>query len=65
MFPLISRVEVIAARARGMRCLGVSTITNLAAGISPAKLSHAEVMETAERVRGALTALVEGVVSRA
>ncbi len=57
-------VEVIAARARGMRCLGVSTITNLAAGISPTKLSHAEVMETAERVRGALTALVEGVVTR-
>jgi purine-nucleoside phosphorylase len=57
-------VEVIAARARGMRCLGVSTITNLAAGISPTRLSHAEVMETAARVRGALTALVEGVVTR-
>jgi purine-nucleoside phosphorylase len=56
-------VEVIAARARGLQCLGVSTITNLAAGISPTKLSHAEVMETAERVRGALTALVEGVVA--
>jgi purine-nucleoside phosphorylase len=56
-------VEVIAARARGMRCLGVSTITNLAAGISPTKLSHAEVMETAARVRDALTALVEGVVA--
>jgi purine-nucleoside phosphorylase len=56
-------VEVIAARARGMRCLGVSTITNLAAGISPPKRSHAEVMETAARVRDALTALVEGVVA--
>ncbi|HET8623889.1 MAG TPA: purine-nucleoside phosphorylase [Gemmatimonadales bacterium] len=58
-------VEVIAARARGLRCLGISTITNLAAGISPTKLSHAEVMETAERVRGSLTAVVEGVVARA
>ena len=57
-------VEVIAARAHGMRCLGISTITNLAAGISPTRLSHAEVMGTAERVRGALTALVEGVVAR-
>jgi purine-nucleoside phosphorylase len=58
-------VEVIAARARGMRCMGVSTITNLAAGISPARLSHDEVMETAARVGGALTALVEGVVAAA
>lgn len=58
-------VEVIAARARGMRCLGISTVTNLAAGISPTRLSHDEVMETAARVRGALTALVEGVVAGA
>jgi purine-nucleoside phosphorylase len=58
-------VEVIAARAGGMRCMGVSTITNLAAGISRTKLSHDEVMETAARVRGALTALVEGVVAAA
>ena len=57
-------VEVIAARARGMRCLAVSTITNLAAGISPAKLSHSEVMETAERVKGELGALIEGIVER-
>lgn len=57
-------VEVIAARARGMRCLAISTITNLAAGISPTKLSHAEVMETAERVKGELGSLVEGIVER-
>ena len=57
-------VEVIAARARGMRCLAISTITNLAAGISPAKLSHAEVMETAERVKGELGTLIEGIVER-
>jgi purine-nucleoside phosphorylase len=57
-------VEVIAARARGLKCLGFSVITNLAAGISPTKLHHAEVMETANRVRNELAALVEGVIQR-
>ncbi|MGH7510406.1 MAG: purine-nucleoside phosphorylase [Gemmatimonadales bacterium] len=57
-------VEVIAARARGVRCLGFSVITNLAAGISPRKLDHAEVMETANRVTGELSALLEGVIER-
>ena len=57
-------VEVIAARARGLRCLGFSVITNLAAGISPHKLGHEEVMETANRVRNELAALVEGVIER-
>lgn len=58
-------LEVIAARARGMRCLGVSTITNLGCGITPEKLSHAEVMEAAARVREPLGALIEGVVAGA
>ena len=57
-------VEVIAARARGIRCLGFSVVTNLAAGLSPKKLDHAEVMETANRVSGELGALVEGVIAR-
>lgn len=57
-------LEVVAARARGMRCLGFSTVTNSAAGISPAKLSHAEVMEVANAVRGDLGRLVEGIVAR-
>lgn len=56
--------EVIAARALGMECLGVSTITNLASGIGRDPLSHAEVMETARRVRAGLGALLEGVVER-
>jgi purine-nucleoside phosphorylase len=56
-------VEVIAARARGMRCLAFSTITNPAAGITGERLSHAEVMEVAARVSGDLERLVEGVVS--
>lgn len=58
-------LEVIAARARGMRCVGFSTVTNAAAGISPTKLSHAEVMEVANRVRDDLGRLVEGVIARA
>ena len=58
-------VEVIAARARGIRCLGISTITNAAAGTTAAKLSHAEVMEVADRVKGELGAIVAEVVKRA
>jgi purine-nucleoside phosphorylase len=42
--------EVIMARAMGMRCFGVSCLTNYAAGISPEPLSHDEVIETTERV---------------
>ena len=57
-------VEVIAARARGLRCFGVSTVTNPAAGTTAAKLSHAEVMEVAERVKEDLGSLLEGVIER-
>ena len=56
--------EVIVARARGMRVLGCSTITNLAAGISPAKLSHEEVLAAGKQVAGDLERLVRGVVRR-
>lgn len=56
--------EVITARARGMRCLGFSTITNLAAGISPTPLSHQEVLEVGRRVGQSLGAIVKGVVRR-
>lgn len=56
-------VEVIVARARGIRCLAFSTITNPAAGITAERLSHAEVMEVAARVSGDLEKLVEGVVA--
>ncbi len=57
-------IEVIAARARGLRCLGFSVVTNLASGISPTKLNHEEVMETAGRVTGDLGALIEGIIER-
>jgi len=54
--------EVIAARARGIRCLGFSSITNVAAGLSAAKLSHEEVLAAGNRLAGHLAALVKGVV---
>ena len=57
-------VEVICARARGLKCLGFSVVTNLAAGLSPTKLDHHEVMEAAKRVTGELTAVLEGVIAR-
>jgi purine-nucleoside phosphorylase len=56
--------EVITARARGMRCLGFSTITNLAAGISPNPLSHHEVLEVGRQVGQSLGSIVKGVVRR-
>ncbi|HTY86911.1 MAG TPA: purine-nucleoside phosphorylase [Candidatus Acidoferrum sp.] len=43
--------EAIAARQCGLNVAAISCITNLAAGISQGKLSHAEVLETAERVK--------------
>lgn len=56
--------EVIVARALGMRVAGISCITNLAAGISPHPLSHAEVLETTTRVASRFEALVERFVER-
>lgn len=54
--------EVIAARARGMRVLGISTITNVAAGISTEALSHDEVLAAGEKMSDRLKTLVRGVV---
>jgi purine-nucleoside phosphorylase len=51
--------EVIVARAVGMRVAGVSCITNLASGISPHPLSHAEVLETTAMVADRFEGLVE------
>jgi purine-nucleoside phosphorylase len=54
--------EVIVARARGLRCLGISTVTNLAAGLGAPQLSHQEVLDVADRVKGDLARLVRGIV---
>jgi purine-nucleoside phosphorylase len=51
--------EAMAARQCGLRVAAVSCITNLAAGISPEKLSHAEVLATAERVKKSGAALLK------
>lgn len=56
-------LEVIAARHMGARVLGFSCITNLAAGMTGDTLSHDEVTETAERVKGQFTSLLHGVLT--
>ena len=56
--------EVIAARARGVKCVGLSTITNMAAGLGGPHLSHEEVLATADAVKGRLSALVRGIVAQ-
>ncbi len=43
--------EVIAARQMGVKVLGVSCITNMAAGIADSPLSHREVLQTSEMIR--------------
>jgi purine-nucleoside phosphorylase len=56
--------EAVAARHMGIEVLGISCITNMAAGVLPHPLDHAEVMETARRVRSQFIALLEGVIGQ-
>jgi purine-nucleoside phosphorylase len=56
--------EVIAARHSGLRVLGISCVTNAAAGILDKPLDHREVLETAERVKGQFIALLRAVIPR-
>lgn len=56
--------EVIVANHMGIKCLGISVVTNLAAGISKEKLSHKEVLETGEEVRGMLVQFLKAVLPR-
>jgi purine-nucleoside phosphorylase len=57
--------EALAARHMGIEVLGISCITNMAAGVLDGPLDHREVMETARRVRGQFIALLEGIIDRA
>jgi purine-nucleoside phosphorylase len=57
-------LEVIAARHMGIKVLAISCVTNMAAGILDQPLSHEEVMETGERVRGSFEALLRAVLPR-
>lgn len=54
--------EVIAARHMGIRCLGISVVTNMAAGITEGKLGHEEVLEVGARTQPKLTALLRELV---
>ena len=56
--------EALVARHMGLEVLGISCITNPAAGVLPEPLHHDEVMEVARRVQGEFSALLEGVVER-
>ena len=56
--------EVIAARHMGIKVLAISCVTNMAAGILDQPLSHAEVMETGERVKGTFESLLRAILPR-
>jgi purine-nucleoside phosphorylase len=56
--------EVIAARHMEMKVLAISCVTNMAAGILDQPLSHAEVMETGERVKTIFESLLRAVLPR-
>ncbi len=56
--------EVIVARALGMRVVGVSCITNAAAGVTGSALSHEEVLETTNRVSASFESLVTEFLAR-
>ena len=56
--------EVIAARARGVRCLAFSVVTNKATGLGGGKLSHAEVVEVGREAGERLGRLLKALVPR-
>lgn len=56
--------EAIVARHMNMRVVGISCITNMAAGISEQAINHEEVMETGEKVRATFTQLLRRVITK-
>src|SRR6267378_7834374 len=56
--------EAIVARHMGMNVLGISCITNMAAGISENPINHEEVIETGARVRATFTQLLRRIIAR-
>ena len=56
--------EVLAARHSGIRVLGISCVTNAAAGILDQPLDHREVLETGERVKGQFIGLLKALIPR-
>ncbi|TDE97533.1 purine-nucleoside phosphorylase [Occultella glacieicola] len=57
-------LEAIAARHAGLDVLGISLVTNLAAGISPVPLSHAEVLDAGAAAGPRISALLAEIVRR-
>jgi len=56
--------EVIAARHCGIKTLGISCITNMAAGILDQPLNHNEVIETSAKVKSQFVKLVKEIIAR-
>ncbi len=56
--------EAIVARHQGMKILGISCITNLAAGISGEEINHQEVMETGEKVGASFKELLRRIIPK-
>lgn len=56
--------EAIVARQMGMEVLGISCITNMAAGVLPQPLNHDDVLETAREAHGRFISLLRGVIAR-
>lgn len=56
-------LEVIAANHLGMRVLGISVVSNMAAGVLPQPLTHEEVLETGERVKDSLSRLLRSLIA--
>ncbi len=57
--------EAIAANHMGITVLGISCVTNMAAGILPQKINHEEVLETGATVRDTLVQAAEGALTAA
>jgi purine-nucleoside phosphorylase len=55
--------EVIVANHAGLKTLGISCIANMAAGISPNRMDHHEVIATTSRVKDQFSALIKGVLA--
>ncbi len=56
--------EAVAARQMGMKVLGISCITNMAAGVKDEPINHHEVIETGERVRDTFRELLRRIIPR-
>ena len=56
--------EILAARHCGLPVIAISCITNMAAGMTGEELTHKEVQETADRVKGEFKSLIREIVSR-